>query len=361
MTDRKKPGDPLLPMAEQAAEWLQRLERGGTPRERAEFVKWLKESRGHVREMLLAAATERVLGQLDPKRQKDLEQLVSAASATYLAAERNAEQGSPLQSRGRRVRARLRWVAAAAFAGMALGVALFAGIRLNGHTYRTAVGEQRAIELPDGSVISLNTRSSVRVRFSSAARDVWLEEGQALFAVAHEQQRPFRVHAGPTLVHAIGTKFDVRRRQERTDVAVLEGVVQVEITSVGMQPGSTTFPRASESARLTAGQAVSITLDGITPPAPVQIAEINAWQQRRLIFRNDTLGEIVEEFNRYNRSPQIRLDDEHLATQRYSGVFDADDPESLIEYLVSEGLDVQNTKDTFVIRRKSNQALRPEA
>ncbi|HEX7012095.1 MAG TPA: FecR domain-containing protein [Steroidobacteraceae bacterium] len=360
MTERKNPGDPLLPVAEQAAEWLQRLEQGGTPRDRAEFVQWLKESRGHVREVLLAAATDRVLGHLDPKQQKDLDLLVSAASAACVPIERNLEQGSKREPSGRRVLRRLTWAAAAGFVVAALGIALFAGIRLNGHTYRTAVGEQRAIELPDGSVISLNTRSSVRVRFSSEARDVYLEDGQALFAVAHEPQRPFRVHAGPTLVRAIGTKFDVRRRRQRTDVAVLEGVVQVETAPLGVQSDST-IPRGLESARLTAGQAVSITIDGVTPPAPIQIAEINAWQQRRLIFRNDTLGEIVEEFNRYNRSPQIRLDDEHLATWRYSGVFDADDPESLIEYLVSEGLDVQSAKGTFVIRRKNNQARRPQA
>jgi hypothetical protein len=44
--------------------------------------------------------------------------------------------------------------------------------------------------------------------------------------------------------------------------------------------------------------------------------------QRRLVFRRDTLATVVEEFNRYNRAPQFRLEDAGIAGHHYSGEFD---------------------------------------
>ena len=74
-----------------------------------------------------------------------------------------------------------------------------------GQTYDTAVGERRAISLEDGSTIELNTNSRVRVRLARGERRLWLEKGQAMFAVAPDKARPFLVTAGDTTVRALGT------------------------------------------------------------------------------------------------------------------------------------------------------------
>src|SRR6185312_16380584 len=62
-------------------------------------------------------------------------------------------------------------------------------------------------------------------------RDVELIEGQALFAVAHDVARPFIVSAGNAAVRAVGTQFDVYRKQTGTTVTVVEGRVAVSSVS----------------------------------------------------------------------------------------------------------------------------------
>src|SRR5262249_20575532 len=96
-----------------------------------------------------------------------------------------------------------------------------------GTTYVTQLGEQRTFRLPDGSVLYLNTQSRATVSYSNIARDVQLEQGEALFAVAAESRRPFRVHTGTAVVQAIGTQFNVYRNLDATTVSVIEGRVKV--------------------------------------------------------------------------------------------------------------------------------------
>lgn len=77
-------------------------------------------------------------------------------------------------------------------------------------TYGTQVGEQRSVQLADGSVVRLDTNSRIRVKLSGSERQIDLLEGQALFEVAHDTSRPFRVRADAMTVTALGTVFDVR-------------------------------------------------------------------------------------------------------------------------------------------------------
>jgi len=64
--------------------------------------------------------------------------------------------------------------------------------------------------------------------------------------------------------------------------------------------------------------------------ATENIKAMSSWRVGQLIFEGDQLGDIVEQFNRYNR---IIVSDSQLAKTEFSGVFDAEDPESLIEFL----------------------------
>ncbi len=58
-----------------------------------------------------------------------------------------------------------------------------------------------------------------------------------------------------------------------------------------------------------------------------------AWRQRKLIFNGEPLWSVVDEFNRYN-SPPLVIVDPRQRDQRISGVFGANDPDSLIDFLV---------------------------
>jgi transmembrane sensor len=326
--------------AERAADWIARLKNAG-PQERAAFVRWMKESPRHVRDTLLAAALEVELRRIDPERKFDIDQLASLSNVVQV------HPAVALRSRS----ATPRWRWAAGF-GLAATIAAVAWLGWSGNLeawlqptrYATAIGEQRSIELSDGSLVSLNAQSRVRVEYSSGARDVYLESGQALFVVERDARRPFRVHAGDAIVQAVGTKFDVNRLADRTDVAVIEGVVEVAAagatngapTQRGGSP-ATLLERLAERTRLEAGQGVTITAAGVTAPAALDVGEVSAWRERRLIFKNQALADIVGEFARYNRTPQIRVEGQALRAKQFSGVFYADDLDSFVASLDSEG------------------------
>lgn len=338
--------------AEHAAEWLHRLDSANAS-DKAAFRKWLIRSPQNGGEILAATATDVVVRELLRHKRIDVDQLLSAATNVHTIGDESPSRERP--ARPKRLR---RWLGMGLAAALAMvAIAPIVERNLFGpDEYSTSIGEQRAIELPDGSAVAINTESTVRVAFSRASRDVYLDRGQAMFTVAKDSERPFRVHvigsAGPeekiskdTIVKAIGTKFDVRRRSERINVAVIEGVVQVRSAA------SQTAKNAS--ANVVAGQAVSVKATGeITPPKRVNPSDVSAWQQRRLVFTESTLEEIAEEFQRYNRTPRIRIVDEDLRMQRISGVFDADYPEALLLYLESDSSLVLERKDGEVVIRR---------
>lgn len=350
-------------LAEEAAEWLIRLE-DASVEEKREFVRWLKSSKDAADEVLLAKSTDILLRQLLRQRQVDLDQLRGDEHNVVALPEAQAASGL---SRGHRPESdskrsmlkplsRWAWISSA---GMALAatvaLAIFApGLLpqwLHPNVYTTAVGEQRAIQLVDGSVISINAQSRLRVSYSERTREVFLQSGQAMFIVAKDQARPFRVHVGNSVVQAVGTKFDVRRRSDRVSVAVVEGVVQIT-TDTSQTLENATLAEIARATRVSAGESVNVVEAGlVTPPKAINVADVSAWQQRRLVFADNTLAEITEEFARYNRTPYLRVEGEALRARRFSGVFDADSPDALLTYLAAdESLAFEREADQIVIR-----------
>lgn len=348
-----------------AEQWLERM-KSGNAADNAEFLRWLKKSPLHVREMLLATTWDKLLDHsVDPGHKINFDVLRTQAATNVV----------PLVGFGRHVAAAaalvtphsmlvrpIRWARLArvsAAACLALGLALgWSQITGYGHQFSTAVGEQRSVGLADGSVVHLNTRSRVREDFSSGARDIYLLEGQAIFKVKHDATRPFRVHVDGAVVQAIGTQFDVYRLKGRTSVTVIEGMVQIisgapdsiDIEALSKLPADTKVP---------AGESVSIVADGkLTPHSNVTAQDAAAWQQRRLVFRNSTLAEIAAEFNRYNRMRQIRIEGAPLQALRLGSlVFDADDPESLLTYLALDArISFDRGDNELIIRMQSNLA-----
>lgn len=362
-----------LVVAERAAEWLERIK--SEQYDKAEFLRWLKQSPVHIREILLATTWDQAFEHaLDPEHKIDIEELRALAGdnvvtlgsdtsrQTATAAVTPAKSSNALNLRPEKFASK-RWLvgmsaAACLMAALAVGWVQLTGTRTDRQQYNTIIGEQRSIGLTDGSVIHLNTRSRVRVAFSAQARDVYLLEGQAIFKVKHDAARPFRVHVGSSVVQAIGTQFDVYRLKDSTSVAVIEGVVQIIPAGSGNIATAAVLAQLPEYTRVPAGEKVVIVAGGkMTPHASINAPEATAWQQRRLVFRKHTLAEIAAEFNRYNRTPQIRVESELLRETRFSGVFDADEPENLLGYLATDArFAFDRTDDELVIRMRSNLA-----
>jgi transmembrane sensor len=184
--------------------------------------------------------------------------------------------------------------------------------------YRTAVGERSTVTLPDGSVVTLNTDTVLRVAFTDQARGVRLVRGQALFEVAHGKRTPFEVYAGDRVVTATGTVFDVRIQGDAVKVALVEGRVRVR----RREPAEPIGPRMEVS--MSAGELLEAR-----PAEPMRIQNVDvaretSWRSGMIVFDETPLREAVAELNRYSRA-QLVLEDPTIAEFRVSGGFKTGD------------------------------------
>jgi transmembrane sensor len=224
------------------------------------------------------------------------------------------------------------WPLLGAVAVAAVVVAVLITWPFGQQTYRTAVGERRAISLADGSRIELNTDSQVRVRLSATQRKLTLDHGQALFAVAHDAARPFIVTAGDTSVRALGTRFDVYLAPDGVRIVLAEGRVEVREAKV------------ATAVTLYAGQQVEVSPARAARPAAVDVAAATGWTDGRLTFQNVRLSDAVAEINRYSRQ-QVVLGPGVPADRLVNGVFDAGDTGAFVA-AVSSLLDLKGAPRT---------------
>lgn len=181
--------------------------------------------------------------------------------------------------------------------------------------YRTAKGEIQEVLLPDGSRASLNSDSAVAVHFEQSTRRIEVLRGEAFFEVAKDPTRPFVAASRHGEVKAVGTAFTVRQSEDKTEVAMLEGVVEA----------STFRQRVS----LKAGQGASLEADGRIVPRKSGVEHAAAWREGYLIFDQTPLAEVVATLNRY-RKGRVTLLDESFADRRLSGLFRLADTDAVI-------------------------------
>jgi len=182
-------------------------------------------------------------------------------------------------------------------------------------TISTATGEQRSVTLEDGTRVTLNTDTRLRIHYTKQRRDVRLEIGEALFDVATNPKRPFVVNAGRQSVVALGTAFLVRRYNDAVDVTLVEGKVSV---STATAVGSATSA-APLSHVLAPGERLRVA--GSTPTIDrLSIEVATAWRRGEVVLDHTRLADAVAEMNRYSPT-KIVLSGPESADIRVSGIF----------------------------------------
>jgi transmembrane sensor len=220
--------------------------------------------------------------------------------------------------------------------------------------YETTIGQQRTVTLADGSAVQLNTHTRLEVQLNGKLRELHLVAGEALFTVAHDATRPFEVHVGEAVVRAVGTQFNIRRDVRDTTVSVLEGTVLVSAISTDESqtspPNATAHDTPNPGAQaLTAGEQIRITARvGLDRLAQPNVQKAVAWRNRVLTFNGEPLATIAAEINRYNEELQIEVVGKARERQLI-GVFSADDPESLVQFL-SQQDDIRVERSGAVIK-----------
>jgi transmembrane sensor len=260
--------------------------------------------------------------------------------------------------------ARYGLVAAAAVLLIAVGVRMASDDALGGaetmafsaSEMRTGAGEQRTIDLADGSQVVLGAASTLRLAdgFGTGTREVFLE-GQAFLRVVHDAARPFIVNAGGTRTVDLGTAFEVRAYpNEVVRVAVTEGMVEVR------RDGAP----AADSAVLQPGDVAEVPTIGETVVKRQQNVErLLGWTRGELIFDDTPLSDAARELERWF-DVQVRFDDPSLRALPWTAKPRISDSLTTILELIettfqSERVRVERNGNVITIRRGA--AVNPTA
>jgi transmembrane sensor len=396
-----------------ASDWITELTSGRdlSPAQVAALTDWLRESPTNVRALIEHTFISRDLAKLSISK-ADLDAWVTEGRAdatsntVSLAGQLNREGTASREAGDAHRRATEQEVAESSSSSLLHSVAaatptqwprtriLFAATLLiailSGATvwysrigvYTTGLGEQRVLTLDDGSIVTLNAKSQIKVAYSEHKRSIKLASGEAFFQVAHDSSRPFFVAAQDAIVRAVGTQFDVEIAPRDTIVKVVDGVVKISLDQIkalpsdGLRGGSrgeaasiTTTPaqQPSDSAdggglqvTLTRGEEARVarTEDGSQPPqikktATLAALHAAAWTQSHLEFDATPLGDVFVEFQRY-RDFDVKINNESIRDMKITGSFESHDPESMLAYIASmPGLAVERTgPHSYVIRQR---------
>jgi transmembrane sensor len=275
-----------------AAEWLLRQEQGLNPHEEAKLQQWLAEDPAHLKAWQDFGGISLLLDQL-PSSGTD-------------ALRRQVRHPKPTQ-RCSRFAPQMAMVSCAMVVMVCSLLWFDARQPVYQQTFTTARGQNFSKELPDGSTIELDTNSRLQVTLYQNRREAKLLQGQAMFHISKNPERPFHVLTEAAQITVLGTEFAVRNISGQVSVAVKEGRVRVT-------------PSAKTPVILLAGDSLSLSETGAVqkkiPPSGV-----GSWRSGRISFDNTPLSEALAEFERYAPTG-LQLNDPALGRLRISGSFE---------------------------------------
>jgi transmembrane sensor len=339
------------PIEEVASDWLTQREEGFSLAQRRNFERWRRSDPRHAAAVARLEAACALLEKM-PRVRAELQTVVEF----------------PVKARGilpvkKFPVLRVVLAMAAALALAAFGWWQWARPQPSVQVYATSTGSYERVVLADGSVVELNANSEVRVDLLPNERRVALLRGEAHFTVAHDTAWPFIVSAHGVAVQAVGTAFNVRLAATAVEVLVTEG--KVAVSDVGPARSERDhrngLPTSGSPTLLGANQR---TLVAFAPPkssvAPAPVVEqltsealraALSWQERKLVFSETPLRDVVAQFNRRNRL-QLILGDAVVAERPVGGTFAADNVEGFVRLLESSGaIEVERRDEVTVILR----------
>jgi ferric-dicitrate binding protein FerR (iron transport regulator) len=227
----------------------------------------------------------------------------------------------------RPLRKTARWAAAIAAATI-LVFAMIEITQLGRKDHTTAYGKRERVELPDGSVITLNGNSNIhysRTWRSDKPREIWLN-GEAFFEVKHvavlnrlKGSDSFHVHVGGLDLTVLGTRFNVKNRREVTEISLLEGSLRIRRNGPNgferiMKPGEaflydSTEDQLRSSAKKAAGN--------------------SAWTQDEMDLDGYTISEILE-ILQDTYGYEVQLNSPELASKRLTGTIPAQSADDIL-------------------------------
>ncbi|GFE85990.1 iron dicitrate transporter FecR [Steroidobacter agaridevorans] len=278
-----------------AAAWVARMDRAPlTASEAEELTKWLAADRRRrgafirARALWMRSESARALG---PQYEPENFQLAAAA---------------PIERR----RPMMKWSGALA-ASLVVVVMLVATLQMP-TAYATAKGEMRTVPLGDGTTVTLNTDTHIKVYGDDGQRRIRVLRGEVLIEGSGA--------ASPTLVEVDGKQlegaaatFVVRKLNDQpAQILVQEGRVVLAEEKQATMPLS-----ANTGASLLEGKEQGWQLRALSYG---QLSRELAWREGKIALQGETLAEAVSLYARYSDTPIVIADPE-LAKAPVTGLF----------------------------------------
>lgn len=217
--------------------------------------------------------------------------------------------------------------------GLAGGLFIATGTSLTAYHYApwhsltadhaTRTGQQKPLQLPDGTQLLLNTRTAISLAFTTQERLIHLHQGELLITTGkdaeHTSHRPFRVVTPVGTVTALGTRFSLRQLADATRIEVEEGQVAL---LPGNHPSFQFLAQPGEYWALDRNTARQL------PPSPFPARD---WQAGLLNARNLPLPQLLEELQRYHQG-KITWDGS-ITSLKVSGVYHLQDTRNTLQFL----------------------------
>ncbi|WP_446774420.1 FecR family protein [Macellibacteroides fermentans] len=192
--------------------------------------------------------------------------------------------------------------------------------------------------LEDGSIIYLaqDATLSYPEHFEADKRLVKLD-GNALFDVSGNKQRPFLIETKYTTIEVVGTAFNVKSNGKNDfELSVQRGLVKV----TRLDNGESSFVKAGETVILN---------KNLFLKSPTSDMDQFARYTERIQFKDETLANIVRVINRMSSQP-VQLSSSELENRRLTVSFYDNSPAAMTELIcLALGLTSEQKEDTLVI------------
>ncbi|MES2848982.1 MAG: FecR domain-containing protein [Bacteroidota bacterium] len=205
----------------------------------------------------------------------------------------------------------------------------------SGNVYTTGFAKIKKITLPDGSKVTLNANSELKLSTDwndKGDRQVWLE-GEAFFEVEKKlaTHQKFVVHTKDIDVEVLGTKFNVNTRHEKAIVSLEEGKIKLSLN--GETRSVLKKKYKDEAIEMKPGEVVKLdTVSGIQLAREQQINFHSGWLRNEFHFNNTSLKEVGTMINDIYGYTLV-VQDEELLKRTISGDLRADNLQELVKVL----------------------------
>jgi transmembrane sensor len=320
--------------------------------DRVAFAQWLDEDPSHrwaFEELSEVWAKLRILNDVEPLLDQPNVLPFPSVSMSAIPPAASRQQAAPSD-----------WSTLAVALIVGIGSIAHFGLASPSDEFITGVGESRQIVLSDGSLLELNARTSMLVSIDDQQRRIELQNGEAVFHVAHDS-RPFVVTTEFGDVVALGTSFNVEVSDGSLEVSVIEG--QVSVTTNGDEAPLIDYD-ASASHQFSATASTLAAGDWLEVSASHQRQQFLgteefrkrlSWRNGVIVFEDQPLLAVVEEMRRYTETP-IQVVGSHLGDLRISGEYKTSNVTQFLAQLQSNYplvVDAQYS-DWILLRAASN-------